>query len=432
VFTVLLETGSLEGVTLLQPEDLAISVDKAETDEQVHWELPESRVLVVDDGDENRELATLVLEEVGLIVDTATNGREGMEKALAGDFEVVLMDIQMPVMDGFTAIDRLRSAGYEQPVFALTAHAMAGFKEKCLQAGFSGYITKPIEIDVLIETLAELLGGRRVEGETQSLASEQDSNPIPELEVDQSPVVSRLASNSKFHPVIEKFIDRLDEQLAAIDLARNSQDFAELASLAHWLKGAGGTVGFDAFSEPARELETCAKEARMEGVEASIEILKQIAGRISLPKQDDQSEVGHQTVIQTEVPIAAPVDGENFMEAANPAETIQSRLAGNPRFHPIIEKFVLRLNEQLNAMDEAWEVRDLTELASLAHWLKGAGGTVGFDAFTESAKNFEQLVKAGLEAQIPDSLASLHQLADRIELPSVEAGDNSAGKQHSG
>ena len=95
---------------------------------------------------------------------------------------------------------------------------------------------------------------------------------------------------------------------------------------------------------------------------------------------------------------------------------------GHARFRAIIEKFVERLTEQLEAMDRAWAVRDFDELANLAHWLKGAGGTVGFDAFTEPAANLEQLAQAHSEAQVAEAIGELHGLAARVVVPPVEAG----------
>jgi HPt (histidine-containing phosphotransfer) domain-containing protein len=88
----------------------------------------------------------------------------------------------------------------------------------------------------------------------------------------------------------------------------------------------------------------------------------------------------------------------------------------------MIEKFIERLDEQLEAMARAWTDRDFGDLANLAHWLKGAGGPVGFDAFTEPAARLEQLAKAQSEAQIEDAIMVLRQLADRI----VVSGDENA------
>ncbi|MDH3600321.1 MAG: Hpt domain-containing protein, partial [Candidatus Tectomicrobia bacterium] len=108
-------------------------------------------------------------------------------------------------------------------------------------------------------------------------------------------------------------------------------------------------------------------------------------------------------------------------EPATAGPPLVSRLSTkNLRFRAIIKKFVERLDEQLGAMTRVWNDRDFDELANLAHWLKGAGGTVGFDAFTEPAAHLEQLAKDKSEAHIGDAIIVLRQLADRIVISADE------------
>ena len=117
------------------------------------------RVLVVEDGDTNRKLIGLVLQRAGVEVTMAENGRIGADLAMKNPFDLILMDMQMPVMDGYTAATLLRQHGLTIPIIALTAHAMKGDQDKCLAAGCSGYVTKPIDADMLLRTVAEMLGG---------------------------------------------------------------------------------------------------------------------------------------------------------------------------------------------------------------------------------------------------------------------------------
>ncbi|MCA9008039.1 MAG: response regulator, partial [Planctomycetaceae bacterium] len=119
-------------------------------------QLPPARVLIVEDGAENRELITLVLQQAGLQIVTAENGKEGVDAALAGDFDAIMMDMQMPVMDGYQAARLLRQRGVQLPIVALTAHAMKGDEQKCLDAGCSDFLTKPINIDLLMQKLQEV------------------------------------------------------------------------------------------------------------------------------------------------------------------------------------------------------------------------------------------------------------------------------------
>ena len=103
------------------------------------------RVLVVDDSKDNQLLLMKLLAAFGVETSTADNGAEGVDKALALNPDIVLMDIQMPVLSGIDAAGRLRNAGFEKPIIALTAHALKGDREQCLQAGCSDYLTKPVQ-----------------------------------------------------------------------------------------------------------------------------------------------------------------------------------------------------------------------------------------------------------------------------------------------
>ena len=119
------------------------------------FKLPTGRILVVDDGKPNRQLIRLILTKAGCIVDEAENGQIAVEKALSNDYAVVLMDIQMPVLDGYGATTKLRETGYEKPIIALTANAMREEQEKCTEVGFSAFLPKPVDIDKLVEMLAQ-------------------------------------------------------------------------------------------------------------------------------------------------------------------------------------------------------------------------------------------------------------------------------------
>jgi len=285
-FLVTLDPGPLDGVALLEPREALARPQSAEADRVERWELPPARVLVVDDGEENRELVQLVLEDVGVEVEGAENGRIGVDRALAGRFDAILMDMQMPVMDGYVATRTLREAGCTTPIIALTANAMKGFEKECLEAGCTGYLTKPVDIDVLVRTLAELLGGERRTDPGRRPPAEAPAAPeerMPERPGAAEPLVSRLAGNPRFRSTIGRFVARLTEKLEAMDVAFEARDFEALAGLAHWLKGSGGMVGFDAFTAPAGTLELLAKEGKEAEVEGSLRELRELADRISLP-----------------------------------------------------------------------------------------------------------------------------------------------------
>ncbi|MCC2674187.1 MAG: arcB 7 [Ramlibacter sp.] len=275
-------TGPLDGVRMLDTAQLAAPQAAQASLRRTRWRIPSARVLVVDDGAENRELLSLVLAENGLWVEEAADGQQALDKLSAGSFDLVLMDMQMPVMDGYAATQALRRRGDQVPVVALTAHAMKGYEEEVMQAGCTAYLTKPVDIDILLQQVALLLGGTAEEAmpaDPASVFSELSDEPAPE-----GPIRSRFASHAKLVPIVRKFAARLDEQLAQARAALGAGDLAEVERLAHWLAGAAGTVGYDAFTAPARELEAAAKDSDAAAVEMVLQRLFQMAGQLELPE----------------------------------------------------------------------------------------------------------------------------------------------------
>ncbi len=165
-FRATVATGSLDGVRMIEGEsnEEAVSVQHEATAAIVSptdqtQSLEGFRILLVEDGPDNQRLIEYVLKKAGASVELADNGRIGMDRALAAShgeqaFDLILMDMQMPEMDGYEATKRLRAADYRGPIIALTAHAMAGDLRKCLDAGCDAYATKPIDRRKLIDLIA--------------------------------------------------------------------------------------------------------------------------------------------------------------------------------------------------------------------------------------------------------------------------------------
>ncbi len=117
--------------------------------------LSDLRILLVEDSPDNQALFSIYLNRAGAKIDIASDGQRGVEMALAENYDVVLMDVQMPIMDGITAVKRLRASGYGVPVIALTAHAMKEERVRCLEAGYSGFLSKPIQRSELVDALVK-------------------------------------------------------------------------------------------------------------------------------------------------------------------------------------------------------------------------------------------------------------------------------------
>jgi PAS domain S-box-containing protein len=275
-------TGALEGVRMLDATQLAAEGREAPRQQRTRWRIPSARVLVVDDGPENRELLSLVLAEQGLWADEAENGQVALDKLAAGRYDLVLMDMQMPVLDGYAATRELRRRGITLPVVALTAHAMKGYEEEVLQAGCTAYLTKPVDIDILLQQVAVSLGGALEEVPADAPSSVFID--LSEEPADAGPIRSRFADNAKLVPIVRKFAARLQQQLDSMRTAFEAGDLPEVERLAHWLAGAAGTVGYDAFTEPARELEAAAKGGDSATTAGVLQRIARMAGQLQVPE----------------------------------------------------------------------------------------------------------------------------------------------------
>jgi signal transduction histidine kinase len=155
-FVVTIDAGRFEGLrTVPQGEALApVATPSTPPENTPQCSLVGLAVLLVDDFADNRNLMTCLVQAEGAVVVTATDGRDGVRKALERSFDAILMDLQMPVMDGYEAVAKLRDAGCATPIVALTAHGMRGERERCLASGFTDYLCKPVKRAALVTTVA--------------------------------------------------------------------------------------------------------------------------------------------------------------------------------------------------------------------------------------------------------------------------------------
>jgi len=275
-----IDAGNLEGIQMSGAEAADAFLKKksemhSASDKAAVAGLNTAKILVVEDGEVNRRFLSVVLKRLGVTVQTAENGKIGVDLAMANQFDLVLMDMQMPVMDGYTAARTLRKHGSSIPIIALTAHAMVGDREKCIDAGCTGYLSKPIDTNALLQTLADCL-------QTSPQSAPAIINDA--FSGVQTAVHSSLPCDDdrEMQEIVEVFYDGLIHNLDLMQRALDTEDDVELAKLAHWLKGAGGTAGFGDFTAPASQLEQASRSGNTAQYEDHLSSLKEIAGRIAL------------------------------------------------------------------------------------------------------------------------------------------------------
>jgi two-component system sensor histidine kinase/response regulator len=277
-------------VEIFAPEHMAAV---REATEATAYDLNGLRVLLAEDNAINQQIAVELLEGVGATVDVANNGREAVDRLLAtgGDvrYDLVLMDLQMPEMDGYQATARIRAEPNlaDLPIIAMTAHAMAEERDRCLAAGMRAHITKPIDPELLYRTLAQFYQPDQttvVPGNPVNRASSSDALPeidgldakipavtqrkpkvadtpvepdIPSLEgLNVQDGLGRVAGNRKLYlKLLRQFVDQQGLAPAQINEALARQDILLAERLAHTVKGVAGSLGMGAVQQVAATLE---------------------------------------------------------------------------------------------------------------------------------------------------------------------------------
>ncbi len=238
-------------------------------------------VLVVDDTLANRKLFQLMLERAGARVTLAVDGAQGIQAALAGSHDVILMDMQMPVHDGMTATRTLRERGVRVPIVALTAHASGVGRAQAMEAGCVGYLCKPIEAGRLVHAVVEFAEGRGVDAAggidapITRVEIESGGDPLAELRAIDDPRVREIA---------EDWLGTVGERLEKMKAALAANDAAELARLAHAVRGTAGTLELNSFMGPAGELEDLAIAERLGECAGQIREMQRLLDAVTAPQ----------------------------------------------------------------------------------------------------------------------------------------------------
>lgn len=297
VFTVTVDPGSIEGVRQVAPNDIQTAKLLVAPD-QKNIRLPACNILVVDDGAANRKLVTAYLERAGARVICAENGQVALRKFAENRISLILMDVHMPVMDGLVTTRQLRADGVKIPIIALTGNVMQDDENACRDAGYSGFLAKPIGMQKLLSTVADALGAESFSDtdETNALVGLHRSiEEIASIPASSAPIYSELPTDDEeIGEIVQDFVLHLRKRFILIEDTFAMGDYKELGELAHWLKGAAGSLGFAAFTAPSRELEDAAHRQDTMSAAKHLRTISKLVNRVRGP-HESKSELSAQS-----------------------------------------------------------------------------------------------------------------------------------------
>ncbi len=244
-------------------------------------------IMIVDDEPTTIDVLEMLLREEGYRNFTSTTEPKRVLAMLGeGHPDVLLLNLLMPNVSGLEILDSMRADPVlrQIPVIILTSATDAAVKRRALELGAVDFLAKPVDpSELALRLRGTLLANAYRVGLGASRAEAESPRPPQVASQSGASVVSRLdGKGPRFRKILATFATRLQVKLAAMEASWEAGDLEELANLAHWLKGAAGTVGFDAFTAPAQTLNALASEGKEEGVEALLRELRELADRIAV------------------------------------------------------------------------------------------------------------------------------------------------------
>jgi len=265
-FTLTIDAGQDSGRTFIDHIE-QLSEYAAQTPEESDFKNLAGDVLLAEDNENNQHLLSLYLTKMGLKVTTADNGKIALEQSRNKNYDLILMDMQMPVMSGVEATRQLRESGYLLPIIALTANTTEEDRRLCLDSGCNDFLTKPITREQLYQIVAQYV-------------SEQQNPPE-----DTQPLYSTLMEEEPdIGDIVLQFIDQLPETIDNIRNAYEIGDRKKLKDLVHNLKGMGGGFGYPQLSDMSKKIEQLLLENNIEAIGTVIGEMDIVISRIKAGK----------------------------------------------------------------------------------------------------------------------------------------------------
>jgi len=249
-----------------------------------------ARILLVEDNKINQQVAQEILEDEGFVVEIAENGKEAVEMVAKSEYDIVLMDIQMPVMDGYTATREIRKNDRFKslPIIAMTASAMVQDRENALEAGMDDHVAKPIDPDALFSTLIKWIEPCEREipespvEEARDIKTEKVEPDLPEIQyIDVNSGLKRVGGKKKLYlSILTKFYRDYPDATEQIKDAWDNGDQKLAQRLAHTVKGIAGTIGANDLQEAGGNLEASIKHQKTDEFETLLNSFKDALNRV--------------------------------------------------------------------------------------------------------------------------------------------------------
>ena len=235
-------------------------------------------ILLAEDNPLNSKLVSILFLQNGVKLQIAENGAEAVEKIKENDYDLVLMDMEMPVLNGYQATTLIRQQLKNNvPIIAMTAHAMAGEREKCLQLGMNDYISKPINEDRLFTAIYNLTSGKKVTGENAGTVISPASYGFEEKVCNLDYLVDATRGNKNMmHNIVEVFMEETRTELSALNAAIIKTNYSIISDISHKIKSSFSLLGITALDPVFAEMEQLATN------DSGIEKIRLLSHRINM------------------------------------------------------------------------------------------------------------------------------------------------------
>lgn len=390
------------------------------------------KILLVEDTPINRTVALNQLKHIGYKADYVTNGQEALDKLASESYDLIFMDCQMPVLDGYQATRTLRERERDRDrtlIIGLTAYALKGDREKCLAAGMDDYLTKPVTMKQLADTIAKWV-------------SKKES--LKESLIDLQRLADISLGDKKFELIlIDFFIEQCQSYLEQLKDALRNSDPELLRRIAHQIKGSSVNVGIKKMPDLAKQLQQAGESNDLKTaanlISELINLLPQLQAersRWKVPQyqglKGSNAANSHQLVTgdyldpELWIDLAKPKSANpEFLKQQNDRPEEDSiidpdRLAeishGDETFiHTLIDAFVNNSQTYLEDAKAALAAQDLETLANRVHQIKGSSATVGVRFIPEIAASLHQQVKQNQLNHASELLQQLTELLEQVK-----------------